>query len=120
MKTIHLTIGLLAAACFLLAAQPAFCQLRTDPYVVYFDKEVGKCEQKVVFLSSKSPNLRDEGKRANFKLNFLREYRNDLIADMKKENIEAKDYQVSHFLTERFLETYSPFIAAGQKQVPLW
>ena len=119
MKTMYLTIGLAAAACFLLAAQPAFSQQSTDPYTYFIDKEVSKCEQKLAFVSSKSPNLRDDAKRAGLKMTFLQNYRNELIADMKKENIDTKDYQISHYLTERFMEAYSPFIAFGQKQNPL-
>ena len=57
-------------------------------------------------------NLQRDALKARVKSGFLKDYKKELIAAMKRDGIGTKDYQVSYFLNNKFVEVYTS--AGGQ------
>jgi hypothetical protein len=117
MKTSRITIGIVTILSFVLFGLPGYGdgKVKKDPETTYssaIDKEIAKCQHKMAFINSGSVNLQREAALANMKATFLKDYKQGLIADMKKANIGAKDYQVTHYLNERFFEVFGPILQA--------
>jgi hypothetical protein len=119
MKTYRITIGVVVILSFIIFGLPAFCdeQAIEDAETMYtcvIDKEIAKCQTKIELKNSRSANIQREAARASMKSAFLKDYKKDLIAEMKREDIGTKDYQISNFLNEKFLEIFPPLFATTQ------
>ncbi|MBI5578764.1 MAG: hypothetical protein HY895_06390 [Deltaproteobacteria bacterium] len=119
MKTTRITIGVVVILSFALFGLPAFCDEQAigdaeTMYICGIDKEIAKCQAKIERKNSRSAHLQRDAVKASVKAGFLKEYKKEIIAAMKREDIGTKDYQISHFLNEKFFEALSPILASGQ------
>jgi hypothetical protein len=125
MKTSLKTIGVVVIISFVFFGLPAFSDEKAigDAETVYtcaIDKEIAKCQAKIERKNSRSVNLQREAAKASMKSAFLKDYKKELIAAMKREDIGTKDYQINKFLNEKFFEVFTPILAGGQHYaVPL-
>lgn len=119
MKTYRITIGVVVILSFVVFRLPAFSdeQAIGDAEAMYsngIDKEIAKCQGKIILKNSRSANLQLEGTKALMKASFLKDYKQELIAEMKREDMGTKDYHISNFLNEKFFEALNPILASGQ------
>lgn len=117
MKTSRKTIGVIVILSFVFFGLPAFCDEQTtgDAEAIYtcaIDKEIANCQAKIERKNSRSANLQRDAVKASVKAGFLKEYKKEIIAAMKRENIGTKEYQISHFLNAKFFEVFTS--AGGQ------
>lgn len=119
METARITIGVVVVVSFMCFSLPAFGdeQVVGDAETMYacvIDKEIAKCQTKFELKNSRSAILQREAAKARMKASFLKDYRQELLAEMKLEDIGTRDYQISYFLNEKFLEVFTPILAGRQ------
>jgi hypothetical protein len=117
MKTSRKTIGVVVILSFVFFGLPAFCdeQAIGDAEAMYtcaIDKEIAKCQAKIELKNSRSAYLQRDAVKASIKSGFLKDYKKEIIAAMKREDIGTKDYQISNFLNAKFFEAFTS--AGGQ------
>lgn len=117
MKTSGKTIGAVVILSFVFFGLPAFCGEQPignaeSMYSSCIDKEIAKCQAKIELKNSKSAYLQLDAVKASVKAGFLNDYKKEIIAAMKRDNIGTKDYQISNFLNEKFFEVFTT--AGGQ------
>ncbi len=76
-------------------------------YTSIIDKEIAKYQAKTELQNSRSANLQQERVEAGIMLAFLKNYKKELIAEMKAEAIGTEDYQIRNFLNKKFVEAYT-------------
>ena len=125
MKTSRTTVGAVVILSFVLFGLPALSggQIAGGEESVYtraIDNEIAKCQAKIELKNSRSVILQREAANARMKTSFLKDYRQELIAEMKREDIGTKDYQISYFLNKKYLEVFTQVLAGRQNgTVPL-
>jgi hypothetical protein len=112
MKTYPRTLGVLVILSFVFLGSSAFCDEQAMGkaemmYASVIDKEIGKDQAKIELKNSGSANLPQEAVETSMMLAFLKDYKKELIAEMKRKDIGTTDYQINNFLNEKFLEVYS-------------
>ena len=112
MKTYPRVLGLVLILSFVVFCLPVFADERgmgnaETEYASIIDKEIAKYQAKVEFNNSGSANLQQEAVKASMMSAFLREYKKELIAEMKRKEIGTEDNQISNFLNQEFLDFYS-------------
>ncbi len=111
MKTDQRTLGTVVILSFALFSLPAFGDEQgmgnaERMYTSVIDKQIAKYQAKIELKNSRSAKLQQEAVKARGMSAFLKGYKKELIAKMKREDIGTKDYQVSNFLNGQFLEAY--------------
>ena len=66
------------------------------------DDQIAQSRQMSSLLTSRSPNLRIKGHREASMAMFLEAYRDRLVDEMVKLDLEPKDYKIERFLNDRF------------------
>ena len=117
MKTSGKTIGAVVILSFVFFGLPAFCGEQPtgnaeSMYSSGIDKEIAKCQAKIELKNSRSAYLQRDAVKASVKAGFLKDYKKEIIAAMKREDIGTKDYQISNFLNDKFFEVFAS--AGGQ------
>lgn len=100
-----ITLGLLM---FIVSAVCAETQPhRTDssgPYAKTIDKLILKCENKIGYRHSRSNEMQLVAALSVIKSAYLREYKTQLIQEMKLKNIDPIDYKVYYFINSHFFK----------------
>lgn len=117
MQTSRITVAGAVMLSFVLFGLPAFGDEQAtgnleETYSRAIDKEIANCQAKIELKNSNSANLQRDALKARVKSGFLKDYKKELIAAMKRDGIGTKDYQVSYFLNNKFVEVYTS--AGGQ------
>jgi hypothetical protein len=117
MKAARKTIGVVIILSFVFFGLPAFCDEQSignteAMYSWAIDKEIAKCQAKIELKNSKSVYLQLDAVKASVKAGFLKDYKKEIIAAMKRDDIGTKDYQVNNFLNGKFFEVFTS--AGGQ------
>ena len=118
MKTYPRTFGVVVILAFVFFGLPAFGGEQgmgnaETMYTSIIDKEIAKGQAKIELKNSESAILQQEALESSMMSAFLKDHKKELIAEMKRKDIGTedlqgtKDYQISNFLNEKFLEAYS-------------
>jgi hypothetical protein len=112
MKTYARTLGVVVILSLVFLGSPAFCDEQAMGkaemmYASVIDKEIGKDQARIELQNSGSSNLQQEAVETSRMLAFLKDNKQDLIAEMKRKDIGTTDYQINNFLNEKFLEVSS-------------
>ncbi len=112
MKTYVRVSGVAVVLLFVVFCLPAFGSEQDMgsselKYASIIDKEIAKYEAKIELDNSGSAKLQIEALDASMMLAFLKNYKKELIAEMKRRDTGTENDQIRDFLNEMFLDLYA-------------
>lgn len=75
---------------------------RCITYSACIDDLIAKNELKATRFDSRSPKIQKTAELAKLKAAYLSNYKDLIIQDMARHNLEPKSYKISHFINEKF------------------
>ena len=109
MKTKVLYIMLLVIGVICMGKTLVFGQSDTDAKLVRFYEtcilnQISKCQAKAALINSKSSNLRSCAAVSSRKAVFFVNYKDMLIQEMLKNEMDPKTYKVQYYINKRYFE----------------
>ena len=107
---VHIVIILsMITSLSLIFTSPAVCQQAGNEnlisvYSAAIDEVIAHCKNKIALRDSKSEHLRQTAALACMKAAFFKDFKDELIKDMIKEEIGTKPYKIQDYLNTRFFD----------------
>lgn len=73
-------------------------------YSKMIDRYAACCEKKSMLRHSRSENLRQKAEISCLKAAYLRNYKDEIVADLIEHNINPQPYKVQHFVNTLFFD----------------